>query len=156
MNSKILIGLVVLVAGIGVGWYVLSTRNPAGQSATAEPTPTSAVTQGESAMPATNSSGVTEKEAITEKVTVSFTDTGFTPKTVTIKKGTTVTFKNDSTGDMWVASAPHPTHTDLPGFDELQSVPNGGTYNYTFEKVGTWKYHNHVAPSFSGSVTVTE
>ncbi len=57
---------------------------------------------------------------------------------------------------MWTASAPHPQHTNYAGFDQLKSVPNGGTYEFTFTKVGTWKYHNHVAPTFTGSVTVTE
>jgi hypothetical protein len=57
---------------------------------------------------------------------------------------------------MWVASAVHPTHLLLPGFDELKSTGKGGTYEYTFVKVGTWQYHNHVNPSDTGSVVVTE
>lgn len=48
---------------------------------------------------------------------VTYTDSGFSPNNLTIKNGQTVTFKNEGPGDMWVASAPHPTHTDYPEFD---------------------------------------
>jgi hypothetical protein len=57
---------------------------------------------------------------------------------------------------MWVASAVHPTHQLLPGFDQLASVAKGGTYEYSFAKVGTWKYHNHMKPTDFGGVVVTE
>ena len=57
---------------------------------------------------------------------------------------------------MWVASAVHPTHQLLPGFDRAQKRVSGGTYDYAFVKVGTWKYHNHVNPSDTGAVVVTE
>lgn len=88
--------------------------------------------------------------------TVTYTDTGFTPATLTVKVGTVVTFMNQSSLDMWVASDPHPTHTDLPGFDEKQAVSNGVSYTYTFQKVGTWGYHDHKNPGMKGKVEVTE
>jgi len=91
-----------------------------------------------------------------EQVVVEYTDSGFTPVSISVEKGTTVTFVNRSSGGMWVASDVHPTHQILPSFDQLRSVLNGGTYEYTFEEVGTWKYHNHVAPSDRGAVVVTE
>jgi hypothetical protein len=31
-----------------------------------------------------------------------------------------------------------------------------GAYEYTFVKVGTWHYHNHVNPADAGAVVVTE
>lgn len=86
---------------------------------------------------------------------VQYGDSGFTPNTVSVKAGTTVRFSNQSSRGMWVASAVHPTHQLLPGFDQLQSVGKGGTYEYTFAKVGTWKYHNHVNATDTGTVVVT-
>lgn len=88
------------------------------------------------------------------KNTVKYTNNGFMPDTLAVTVGTTVTFINESSGPMWVASNPHPTHTDLSGFDELQSVDRGGSYNYTFQKPGTWKYHNHVNAGDGGMVVV--
>lgn len=91
-----------------------------------------------------------------KSVTVDYTDKGFSPKSVTVKVGTTVTWTNKGGSPMWVASAVHPTHQELPGFDQLKSVGKGGIYSYTFTKVGNWKYHNHVGPSDTGVVVVTK
>ena len=85
---------------------------------------------------------------------VEYNDTGFTPESITVKKGTSVTWINKSQKPMWVASAIHPTHRELPGFDQLESVGNDSEYSYTFDKIGNWKYHNHVSPSDFGSVVV--
>lgn len=84
---------------------------------------------------------------------VDYTDTGFSPNSLTVKKGTTVNFLNKSSSPMWIASNPHPIHTDLPGFD--QKSP-GDTYSFTFDKVGTWGFHNHRNPSVGGTIIVTE
>ncbi len=170
MNSKILIGFVVLAVGVGVGWYVLQ----GGYGNKQETTNTEEVGKG---MPVPESPAVTEKVVETisgngeamdkggipskvdnamEKTTVSYGDSGFLPKEITVKVGTNVSFLNQSSRGMWVASAVHPTHQLLPGFDELTSVARGGLYEYTFVKIGTWKYHNHVNPSDTGSVVVTE
>jgi plastocyanin len=94
------------------------------------------------------------------------TSSGFSPKTVTIKKGGTVTWSNESSGDMWVASAQHPTHTVYDGtslqehcgsgagaFDQCN---NGESYSFIFNKVGTWNYHNHNNSSQTGTVVVVE
>src|SRR5437868_6984243 len=42
---------------------------------------------------------------------VTLTDSGFSPSDLTVKAGDTVTWKNQSSSAMWVASAMHPTHT---------------------------------------------
>lgn len=91
----------------------------------------------------------------------------FSPSEVTIKKGGTVTF--NGTSKMWVASASHPAHTGYDGtsrsehcapgytsaaaFDECKS---GSSYSFTFEKVGTWPYHDHMNSSAFGKITVVE
>lgn len=84
---------------------------------------------------------------------VDYTDSGFSPATLTVKVGDTVKFVNKSANPMWVASNPHPTHTDLPGFDEKSTATE---YSYTFTKVGSWGFHNHRNPSDGGTIVVTE
>lgn len=86
--------------------------------------------------------------------TVTLADSGFSPASIAIKAGEKVTFKNEGTGQMWVASAPHPTHTNYPGFDEKSGVGNGQSYEFTFTKIGSWKYHNHLNPTQFGTVVV--
>lgn len=168
ITNKLVIGIIVLVAGLLVGWYVLSgggqptpikpKPTPAGSRAT--PTSTSGGFLGD----VTGSPGPTspagagggDKGGSVTGTTVSYGATGFSPASLTVKVGTKVAFVNDSGKAMRVASAVHPTHQLLPGFDQLKSIAKGGTYEYTFAKVGTWKYHNHVSPGDTGSVVVTQ
>jgi plastocyanin len=89
-------------------------------------------------------------------VTVSLTNSGFSPASITINAGDTVKFVNNSAGRMWVASNPHPAHTDYPGFDEKSAAGNGESYNFTFDRAGTWGYHNHLNIAEKGTVVVNQ
>ena len=85
---------------------------------------------------------------------VKLTDNGFEPHTLTINSGETVKFENDSSDDAWVASNVHPTHLLYPGFDEKKPMVHGGSYSFTFTKVGRWGYHNHLEPTVQGTIVV--
>lgn len=85
---------------------------------------------------------------------VVYTSSGFSPANITVKMGTTVTFRNETESPLWVGSDPHPSHHLLPDFDNRGSVGIGGTYAHTFQKVGTWNYHNHFSASKGGTVIV--
>jgi plastocyanin len=158
MNSKLLLGLLVIVLGVVVGWYIIGmgkkvtpVQNTAGNAAPQTVTETSP-----SLSPDTTSTAAGDtKGGVQEHAVVTYTDKGFGPISQKVKAGTVMTFVNESTKSMWVASDPHPTHTLLPGFDQLAGVGKSGTYDYTFAKVGTWKYHNHMNPSDGGTVVVT-
>lgn len=86
-------------------------------------------------------------------VKVSVTDNGFEPSSVTIGAGQTVTFTNNSSNPVFVASDPHPTHTNLPEF-QSKNVAVGESYSFTFNQLGSWGYHNHLNPSVRGTVVV--
>ena len=92
---------------------------------------------------------------VMSQLVVTYRDTGFSPSVLHVKKGDIVTFKNESNGQLLVASNPHPTHSDLLGF-ESQSILIGGEYKYTFTKTGTWGYHNHLKSSATASIVVAE
>lgn len=153
-----LIGIVAVIIVLGGGWYLLS-KSPAPAPTTTVQTP--AVTE--------TTSTTTVAQPAAPSVTVTYTDKGFSPKSVSVSVGTTVTFVNQSTSGMWVASAKHPSHTVYSGtdvskhcpdtagtaFDECTAVTAGGSYSFVFAKIGDWKYHNHVKSTDFGSVTVT-
>lgn len=88
--------------------------------------------------------------------TVEMAGDGFSPTSLTIKKGDTVTFKNVGSNAHWPASAPHPTHTDYPEFDPKHEIAPGQSWSFTFEKVGTWRYHDHLNSGETGIIIVTE
>lgn len=91
---------------------------------------------------------------MTDMTQVRYTDEGFLPKTIEVSAGTMVEFVNESGKQMWVASDVHPGHEQLPTFDQFNSSAPGTSYNYLFDKPGTWSYHDHLNPEDEGTVTV--
>ena len=102
--------------------------------------------------------------------TILYTNSGFEPPSLTIAVGTTVEWINVSEKPLWIASDPHPSHTDLPGFDQkkIENAPNSSfntvpftyahtqtpAFLYTFRASGHWGYHNHLVPTDRGNITV--
>lgn len=96
---------------------------------------------------------------------VTYGNSGFRPKTVTIEKNETVVWESNNSG-MWVASNEHPIHTEYSdtelskhcqrgtGNNAFDQCTSGDRYYFTFEKEGTWEYHNHLDTSAEGKVIV--
>lgn len=80
----------------------------------------------------------------------------FEPQTLIVQKGTKVIFKNEDTKDHWPVSAIHPTHGIYPEFNPKQNIKPGEEWGFVFEKVGNWKYHDHLNPSTTGEIRVVE
>ena len=95
-----------------------------------------------------------EQSDETDAKIITYTDTGFSPTVLRIAKGESVEFVNQSSSGLWVASDSHPDHTDLPGFDSENSLAQGANYIYTFTRVGSWGFHNHLSPGFRGTIVV--
>lgn len=74
----------------------------------------------------------------------------FSPSSITVKKGTTVTWTNND-------SVSH-TVTEMDGQTGLDSgtLEHGKSYSFTFNSLGTFKYHCSIHPSMVGTVTVTD
>lgn len=94
------------------------------------------------------------KESQREEILVTYTSFGFSPNIINIEMGDTVRFSNDSSLNMWVASNPHPQHTEFSDFDAGKNYQNGESYSFTFNESGTYEYHNHSNPSMRGTVVV--
>lgn len=91
-----------------------------------------------------------------QNATVEVTENGFAPRIVTVRKGGTITWINKTSRNVWPASALHPTHRFYPEFDAQAGVAPEAVYAFTFDKLGSWKYHDHLQPSFTGTVVVEE
>ena len=155
------IGVIVIVIVVVIGGWYLLRANPAAA-------PTGGEATNQMPVPGSETDEMVVEDSATS-VTVRYGDTGFSPASVTIPMGGTVTFVNESSSKMWVASAMHPDHTAYSGtslsqhcpdttktaFDQCASGERGATYSFTFTKTGTWKYHNHVDATKFGSVVVT-
>lgn len=97
-------------------------------------------------------------------------DKTYEPSEVTILQGETVIFENVSTKARWPASNIHPTHTVYPGsdikdcwseeekvmFDACRGLAPGESFRFTFTKVGSWRFHDHLDSTIVGEITVEE
>jgi plastocyanin len=80
-------------------------------------------------------------------VTVSMKDIQFAPKDVTVKKGQTITWRNDDTVDHNV------TATSGASF-KSDNFGNGGSFKFKAAKAGTIKYECTIHPGMTGTITV--
>lgn len=90
-----------------------------------------------------------------ESTTVTLTDNGFVPRTVTVSHGAAIRFVTTRGRYFWPASDDHPAHTMYSAFDAKGPVPPDGYWEFRFEQAGTWNYHDHISPSFTGEIVVT-
>ncbi len=72
----------------------------------------------------------------------------FSPQTITIAPGTTVTWTQKD-------SAPHTVTSDNGSFTASSELSPGQTYSLTFSKPGTYTYHCAVHPNMTATVIVT-
>lgn len=143
MNKNILLILVIVV--LAVGGFVLVQS----QSKTEAPTKTTSTTP--SAMEKSPSK---ETEVMSQKEdTVTLSDTGFDPKTITVKKGDKVVWLNKSGDSATVDSDNHPTHLLYPPLN-MGTFKDGDKHELVFDKAGTYTYHDHFHPSKKGTVVV--
>lgn len=107
--------------------------------------------------PALNSSEPSSSQSgkTTAKNTVLMLADGFRPLNLSVKKGQKVTFINQDSEDHWPASNPHPTHQIYAEFDPKKPINSGSSWQFTFDKVGTWGYHDHLYPGLQATITVT-
>lgn len=116
--------------------------------------------------PGPSGTATATEETAGAAATVVYTAEGFSPGTITIKKGETVRFTNEAQTDTWPASAIHPTHGVYPeksaadclgsSFDACRALKTGESWDFTFNHVGTWRYHNHLRANQTGTIVVEE
>ncbi len=159
----VLILVIVLVGG----YFIFSS--PKATAPTPETNTQDTETPGEPVSPTSEMPvpGGTVPEMTVEH-TVTYTNSGYSPSELKIKEGETVTWENESTQNMWTASAMHPTHTAYSGtslsahcpdtenvaFDACEGTLPGESWSFTFTKAGSWGYHDHLHPTLFGKVIV--
>jgi plastocyanin len=135
--ATIIIVLAVCVA-IGGGAYLV-TRKASGPVATPVPS-----------MNMASPSGQTSSNNPAAVSSVSIKDYAFTPASITVKKGTTVTWTNaDSVGHTV-------TETDGQAGPSSGTLDQGKSYSFTFNTAGTFHYECKIHPYMTGTVTVTD
>ena len=150
--NKIIVAVVIIVAGLA-GFFLFRDTEAPISSPIISPSPSQ--TAPSPIIQETPSPSV-------EQNVVVYTDAGYSPSTLRIKKGGTVVFKNQSSRQMWPASAVHPTHRNYPTtggcigstFDACRQVQPGDSWSFKFDIAGSWKYHDHLSPGDTGTIVV--
>ncbi len=91
-----------------------------------------------------------------DAVTIVMNQDEYEPSELTVSKGTTVVFVNKSSDWRWPASNLHPTHDIYPEFDPKEPVAPGASWSFSFDRAGSWRMHDHLAPYITGTILVKE
>lgn len=158
--NKAIIAIVIIAVVVSGGYFLLKDSRPSSENA-----PVVSV-GGEDSVPLikqpASQPSMGQVPAAEKEQVVIYTDAGYSPTTITIKKGEAVIFKNQSSRSMWTASATHPTHRVYPTtggclgstFDACKGVQTGDVWSFKFDVSGAWKYHDHLSPGDRGEIIV--
>ncbi len=138
-NALVTIAVVGVIAIAGI-WFLKGSSQTAPQPAYQQ---IPQVTTQDSASPS----------ATAVKNIVTITSSGFMPQSITVKAGETVTWINQDSVSHTVNSVVHPTHLVYPPLN-LGNLKPGEEQSLSFPEAGAYKYHAHLNPSLTGSVTV--
>lgn len=93
---------------------------------------------------------------VTSAATITYTKDGFNPKRVLVINGGTITFINKSGKAFWPASNLHPYHEAYREFDPGKPIEDGESWSFSFQRMGTWQYHDHIAPYKRGVIEIVD
>jgi plastocyanin len=149
----VLVGTLVLLASCGSNdapstgsappaTTIANTPTTGASSTTPTPTPTTS-TSSTTPIP-TPAPGTSQTVMIITNSDGSFI---FSPATLTIKAGTTVTWKN-------MSSAPHTITSDDGKTFDSGTIPTGGTFRFTFKTTGAFPYHCNYHPYMRATINL--
>ncbi len=150
-KTGLILGIVAFVILVIIGVFVLarpkvqSTINP-----TPTPTHTTTITPTTPPPPPTTTKTDQPSQNETGPRQILIQSFSFQPASLTVKKGTVVTWTNQD-------SAPHTVTSDSAsaGGPNSPQLTQNQTYSFTFNTVGAFAYHCSIHPNMHGMVTVT-
>jgi plastocyanin len=90
---------------------------------------------------------------------ITVTSTGVSPKTLTVKQGTQVTFLNNDSRDHEMTSDPHPTHENCPTLNQVGFLkPGQFRQSGNLVIIETCGFHDHLNnanQALRGTITIT-
>ncbi len=147
----IMVVVLVLLAVAGALVFSMSGNDGDKDEAPAKPSQNQeAPAQTDATEPSTDTT--TDSDAQSGEVAVSISNFVYTPGTLTVKKGSTVTWTNNDSVAHTVTSD---SESPKSGLDS-ELFGKGETFEFTFNEVGVFKYHCAPHPSMTASVEVVE
>lgn len=135
-NSMIWIAVVAVVVIVGIVYF--SRGGNRATSPASAPADTSSVSE--------TAKDSSQNNAPISATAVTIQNFAFSPASLTIKKGESVTWTNED-------SAPHQIASDSNAFSG-NAISKGQTYSFTFNDAGEFDYHCAIHPSMKGKIIV--
>ncbi|MEX0748834.1 MAG: cupredoxin domain-containing protein [Candidatus Saccharimonadales bacterium] len=145
-RSFIVIGLIILIAVIGTGWYIVSRESV--ETETQENRSSEETTQPTEG--AADAAAEPEEGAVAPIV---YRNEGFSPAQLSASTGTELLIRNESSISLQFSSDPHPAHTDNRELN-ARAIQPGESVTITVEEIGRWGFHNHFRETHRGTLTV--
>lgn len=146
MSKKTTLLTIVIAAVLLLAVVVIALNAPNRQTADKEVT-TETIQQ----TPTTETEETSDEQKVA--ATITYTDDGFEPASITVKAGDSVRIENKSSLSLSFNSDDHPAHTDQ-GELNVNDVPRDGSRVFTVNEKGTWGFHNHNNAVHSGKIIV--
>ena len=147
MGRKSLITLIVIAAVLIVGGVIFAASNNSNDNTSTTPT-TDTSMKGMDMN--SNASQTPSTSGPSTSSSVAIQDFAFSPASITVKKGTTVTWTNKDSTTHTVTSTSGPSSFDSG------DLATGKSFSHTFDTAGTYNYKCSIHPNMTGTVTVTE
>lgn len=151
MSGRNLIIIIVLVLVVAAGFIMIARSMKSSNLSTSAPSQT--VQNSSPVMVGSSSPNASSSGAMSQNI-INISSNGFSPSTVTIKVGDTVTWMNKDSAPHQVNSDVHPTHLLYPPLNTIGLLNPGEKKSLSFPTAGTFKFHDHLNPQFTGSVVV--
>lgn len=155
MNKSVAVIVVSVVGVVALGGIVFAANRDNGQSAAVQQagSSTMATDDGHDTMapkPESNPQPAGTGDAV-EASAVTIENYAYSPASIRVKKGTTVTWTNQD-------SVKHDVMPDKPSDDFKASdlLAKGESYSFTFNTVGTYSYYCSPHPYMKATVEVVE
>lgn len=150
MNKVAIAFVVVILVLIGV-YFVTKTPKPTKTVTSLTPTNTTVQQMPEPTTPPPATGAKASVELSTNQTTarVVIDNFAYSPKTITVKAGTSVTWTNND-------SAAHTVTSDTGGQFDSGKLATGQSYSHTFTTPGTYSYHCTYHPMMVAQVVVTK
>lgn len=144
---KTVVAIVIILLIVVGGGYALVKHNNSNKTPSPAYTSSSNTKTNNST---SSSSGRSSSNSATAASSVTINNFAFSPASLTVKKGTTVTWTNKDSVAHTVVESDNQTG---PSSDSLAT---GKAYSFAYNTVGTFKYHCSIHPDMTGTVTVTQ
>ena len=156
---KIVIGAVIIIVLVGgflmfrSGSAALTFNNSAAVSVSPSPGTKASPSNTAASSGAVSTSTSTSTSKLPDK-NITVAGGAADPASLTIPVGTKVTLTNITVAKIDIESDPHPAHTDYQELNSVNTIAPNEKKSFTFDKPGTFGWHNHLRPHVKGTVIV--